>query len=55
MSTGNQTGQQATEQGHNDQQVEKETGAAGRVQPFPGSRKSTFRAHGRTLLYRSVR
>ena len=39
MSTGNQTGQQATEQGHNDQQVEKETGAAGRVQPFPGSRK----------------
>ncbi|MET1175606.1 phosphomethylpyrimidine synthase ThiC [Paenibacillus amylolyticus] len=39
MSTGNQTGQQATEQGHNDQQVEKETGSAGRVQPFPGSRK----------------
>ncbi|WP_339242902.1 phosphomethylpyrimidine synthase ThiC [Paenibacillus sp. FSL R5-0517] len=27
------------EQEHNDQQVEKETGAAGRVQPFPGSRK----------------
>ncbi|WP_342573265.1 phosphomethylpyrimidine synthase ThiC [Paenibacillus sp. FSL R5-0749] len=27
------------EQEHNGQQVEKETGAAGRVQPFPGSRK----------------
>ncbi|MGV2968147.1 phosphomethylpyrimidine synthase ThiC [Paenibacillus sp. AGC30] len=27
------------EQEHNDQQVEKETGAVGRVQPFPGSRK----------------
>ncbi|MCF7758477.1 phosphomethylpyrimidine synthase ThiC [Paenibacillus xylanexedens] len=27
------------EQEHNDQQVETETGAAGRVQPFPGSRK----------------
>lgn len=39
MSTGNQTGQQAMEQEHNGQQVEKETGAAGRVQPFPGSRK----------------
>lgn len=39
MSTGNQTGQQAIEQEHNDRQVEKETGAAGRVQPFPGSRK----------------
>lgn len=39
MSTGNQTGQQAMEQEHNGQPVEKETGAAGRVQPFPGSRK----------------
>lgn len=39
MSTGNQTGQQAMEQEHNGQQVGKETGAAGRVQPFPGSRK----------------
>lgn len=39
MSIGNQTGQQAMEQEHNGQQVEKETGAAGRVQPFPGSRK----------------
>lgn len=39
MSTGNQTGQQAMEQEHNDRQVEKETGAAGRIQPFPGSRK----------------
>lgn len=39
MSTGNQTGQQAMEQEHNGQQVEKETGAAGRVQSFPGSRK----------------
>lgn len=39
MSTGNQTGQQAMEQEHNDQQVEKETSGAGRVQPFPGSRK----------------
>ncbi|MDT9722871.1 phosphomethylpyrimidine synthase ThiC [Paenibacillus sp. ClWae2A] len=27
------------EQEHNDRQVEKETGAAGRIQPFPGSRK----------------
>lgn len=39
MSTGNQTGQQAMEQEHNGQPVEKEIGAAGRVQPFPGSRK----------------
>lgn len=39
MSTGNQTGQQAMEQEHNGQPVEKETGAAGRIQPFPGSRK----------------
>ncbi len=39
MSTGNQTGQQGMEQEHNGQSVEKETGAAGRVQPFPGSRK----------------
>lgn len=40
MSTGNQTGQQAMEQEHNGQQVEKETGAAGRVQPFPGRPQS---------------
>ncbi|UOK64260.1 hypothetical protein MT997_06900 [Paenibacillus sp. OVF10] len=55
MSTGNQTGQQAMEQEHNGQQVEKEKARPDGFSPFPVAAKSTFRAHGRTLLYRSVR
>jgi len=41
MSTHNQTGQQMgiEEMGHDGHPMEKETGAAGGVQPFPGSRK----------------
>ena len=41
MSTGNQTGKQIgiEETGRDGPQVEKQTGAAGGVQPFPGSRK----------------
>lgn len=41
MSTGNQTGKQIgiEETGHDSHPVEKKTGAAGGVQPFPGSRK----------------
>ncbi|WP_293199590.1 phosphomethylpyrimidine synthase ThiC [Paenibacillus sp.] len=41
MSTGNQTGKQIgiEETGRDGHQVEKQTGAAGGVQPFPGSRK----------------
>lgn len=57
MKTGSETGKQigTEELGRDGHPVEKKTGAAEGVQPFPAAAKYTFRAHGRILLYRSVK